>query len=111
LPPIRGDAGRLRQLLHNLLKNAIEASTGVPDLEVGLTHEANSIALSVADRGSGLPADFDAGWFEPYRTGKSKGTGLGLAVVRKVAEEHGGRVEASNRDGGGAVFTVWLPLN
>ena len=111
LPPIRGDAGRLRQMLHNLVKNAIEASSGVPELEVGLTPDASSIALSVADRGSGLPANFDAGWFEPYRTGKTRGTGLGLAVVRKVAEEHGGRVEAGNRDGGGAVFTVWLPIS
>jgi len=109
LPPIRGDSGRLRQLLHNLLKNAIEASSGVPEIEVVLAREGDGIRLAVADRGSGLPPDFDAGWFEPYRTGKAKGTGLGLAVVRKVAEEHGGRVEAANRDGGGAIFTVWLP--
>jgi nitrogen fixation/metabolism regulation signal transduction histidine kinase len=110
LPPIRGDAGRLRQLLHNLIKNAIEASSGVPEIEVELAREGDGVAVTVADRGSGLPADFDAGWFEPYRTAKAKGTGLGLAVVRKVAEEHGGRVEATNRDGGGALFTVWLPV-
>lgn len=110
LPPIRGDAGRLRQLLHNLVKNAIEASTGVPEVEVALTREGAGLALAVADRGSGLPPGFDASWFEPYRTAKPKGTGLGLAVVRKVAEEHGGRVEAGDRDGGGAVFRVWLPL-
>lgn len=109
LPPIRGDSGRLRQLLHNLVKNAIEASSGVPEIEVALAREGDGIRLAVSDRGSGLPPDFDAGWFEPYRTGKAKGTGLGLAVVRKVVEEHGGRVEAANRDGGGAVFTVWLP--
>jgi nitrogen fixation/metabolism regulation signal transduction histidine kinase len=109
LPPIRGDAGRLRQLLHNLVKNAIEASSGTPEIEVGLARDGIGVRLTVADRGAGLPADFDAGWFEPYRTGKTKGTGLGLAVVRKVAEEHGGRVEAANRDGGGALFTVWLP--
>jgi nitrogen fixation/metabolism regulation signal transduction histidine kinase len=109
LPPVPGDSSRLRQLLHNLVKNAIEASSDAPEIEVGIVRDGEGIALSVSDRGSGLPPDFDAGWFEPYRTGKAKGTGLGLAVVRKVAEEHGGRVEAANRDGGGAIFTVWLP--
>ncbi len=111
-PVVRADAGRLRQLLHNLLKNAIEASGDDPQIELstaivdsGGRHE---VALQVADRGSGLPSGFDDSWFEPYRTGKPRGSGLGLAVVRKVADEHGARVAAAQREAGGAVFTVWF---
>lgn len=112
-PWIRADAGRLRQLLHNLVKNAIEASSGVPEIELSTrcvdAAGGTEVALSVADRGSGLPAGFDDTWFEPYRSGKPRGSGLGLAVVRKVADEHGARVTAGDRDGGGALFTVWFP--
>lgn len=110
---IRADAGRLRQLLHNLVKNAIEASPGTAQIELAtrcVQHDGRAeVALSVADRGSGLPPGFDDTWFEPYRSGKPRGSGLGLAVVRKVADEHGARVAAADREGGGAVFTVWFP--
>jgi nitrogen fixation/metabolism regulation signal transduction histidine kinase len=109
-PRIRADSVRLRQLLHNLIKNAIEASGDTPEIDVStarVQHEGRTeVALRVADRGSGLPQGFDDTWFEPYRTGKPRGSGLGLAVVRKVADEHGARVAAENREGGGAVFTV-----
>ncbi len=112
-PQIRGDAGRLRQLLHNLIKNAIEASPESARIEVSTRIEddadARRVILIVSDHGAGLPAGFDESWFEPYRTSKVKGTGLGLAVVRKVAEEHGGSVRAEARPGGGASFIVALP--
>ncbi|MGA7298238.1 MAG: ATP-binding protein, partial [Rhodanobacteraceae bacterium] len=58
----------------------------------------------------GLPDDFDEGWFEPYVTTKAAGSGLGLAVVKKIAEEHGGRIRAQNRAGGGAEFVLVLPV-
>jgi len=67
------------------------------------------LELSVADDGPGLPEGFNAEWFEPYRTTKAKGTGLGLAVVRKIAEEHAGQVSAENGAEGGAVFRLLLP--
>jgi nitrogen fixation/metabolism regulation signal transduction histidine kinase len=114
LPPVRGDAGRLRQLLHNLIKNALEASGAEPEIEVAtrlVSRESEpQVELEIADRGAGLPEGFDASWFEPYRTSKLKGTGLGLAVVRKVVEEHGGSIRAEARDGGGARFVVSLPV-
>lgn len=110
---VDADRDRLRQLLHNLIKNAIEASAHAPEIEVGSAERELEgrawVCFWVADRGSGLPAGFDEGWFEPYRTGKPQGVGLGLAVVRRVAEEHGGRVHAAARPGGGSVFTVELP--
>jgi nitrogen fixation/metabolism regulation signal transduction histidine kinase len=109
-PTIRGDAGRLRQLLHNLIKNAIEASGDAPQVVVSTRVDADHVELSVADRGTGLPVGFDDSWFEPYRTNKSKGTGLGLAIVKKVAEEHGASVRAEVNPGGGAVFRVRFAL-
>jgi signal transduction histidine kinase len=69
------------------------------------------VELSIADNGPGLPAGFDERWFEPYTTSKQRGTGLGLAVAKKIVEEHGGSIRAENRAGGGAVFTVRLPCD
>ena len=112
LPPLRGDPGRIRQLLHNLVKNAIEAKGEQACVTVvaGTRRCGEALELSVADDGPGLPAGFDAGWFEPYTSTKLRGTGLGLAIVKKIAEEHGGSVAAANGPEGGAVFTVRLPL-
>ena len=114
-PSLRADAVRLRQLLHNLIKNSLEAVTGEhkPHIEV-ITRELseggrNWVELAVADNGPGLPDGFDARWFEPYTTSKVKGTGLGLAVAKKIVEEHGGTIRAENRPDGGAVFTLRLP--
>ncbi len=116
-PLLRADAGRLRQLLHNLIKNALEAigDEAKPHLEISTrrieAEERQWVELAVADNGPGLPEGFGERWFEPYTTSKSKGTGLGLAVVKKIAEEHGGCVRAENRSGGGAIFTLRLPLS
>ncbi|MGN6519065.1 MAG: ATP-binding protein [Dokdonella sp.] len=116
-PRVRVDAVRLRQALHNLIKNALEAigETRKPQLVVAtrvLEQDGEAwVELSVADNGPGLPADFGERWFEPYTTSKTRGTGLGLAVVKKIAEEHGGSVRAENRAEGGARFTVRLPLD
>jgi nitrogen fixation/metabolism regulation signal transduction histidine kinase len=114
-PILRADAGRLRQLLHNLLKNSLEAIGDVrkPHIEVStcdmVENGQNWIELAIADNGPGLPDGFSERWFEPYTTSKAKGTGLGLAVAKKIAEEHGGNIRAENRAGGGAVFTLRLP--
>ena len=114
-PMLRADAGRLRQLLHNLLKNSLEAISGPtkPHLEVSTNEVRNGdrmwVELSVADNGPGLPEGFDDRWFEPYTTSKARGTGLGLAVAKKIVEEHGGHIRAMTRPTGGAIFTVCLP--
>ena len=110
------DPVRLRQALHNLLKNALEAigEQRKPQIHVSTrvvrVADAAWIELSVADNGPGLPEGFGERWFEPYTTSKAKGTGLGLAVVKKIAEEHGGSVRAESRTGGGAEFHMRLPL-
>lgn len=116
-PRVRVDAGRLRQALHNLLKNALEAigETRKPQIRIvtRIVHddELDWAELSVADNGPGLPADFGDRWFEPYTSSKARGTGLGLAVVKKIVEEHGGSVRAGNHAQGGAEFTLRLPVD
>lgn len=115
-PRVRVDAVRLRQALHNLMKNALEAigETRKPQIQI-VTRivrdgEQEWVELSVADNGPGLPADFGERWFEPYTSSKARGTGLGLAVVKKIVEEHGGSVRAGKAAQGGAMFTLRLPL-
>ncbi|MCI1711143.1 MAG: ATP-binding protein [Chiayiivirga sp.] len=116
LPPIRADSGRLRQVLHNLLKNAIEATAELSmaciTLETAQREDGAraGVEIAVSDNGTGLPSGFDEHWFEPYRSTKARGTGLGLAIVAKIAQEHGGRLRAADRTEGGARFSLWLPL-
>ncbi|HET6545649.1 MAG TPA: ATP-binding protein [Rhodanobacteraceae bacterium] len=115
-PLVRADTVRLRQALHNLFKNALEAVGESRKPHIQVTTRVSQIGgqdwveLVVADNGPGLPADFGDRWFEPYASSKTRGTGLGLAVVKKIAEEHGGSVRAENRPQGGAVFILCLPL-
>ena len=111
LPTILGDAPQLRQVIHNLVKNALEATEKQPSRTIEVLTEpvrrggaATGVRLIVRDDGPGFPAALLARVFEPYVTTKSKGTGLGLAIVRKIVDEHGARIEALNRtDDGGAV--------
>ena len=103
LPAILGDAGQLRRVFLNLLKNAFEATERVPSRQIIVRTEtilragvATGVRLVVADNGPGFPAATLSRAFEPYVTSKPKGTGLGLAIVRKIAEEHAARVEIAN---------------
>lgn len=111
---VRVGDGKLRQLLHNLIKNAREAVPAEREarirLQTRVDSEADTLQLSVADNGSGLPAGFDRSWFEPYVSGKPGGSGLGLAVVKKIVDEAGGSLQARNRAEGGAEFVLTLPL-
>ncbi|MEO7433546.1 MAG: ATP-binding protein [Dokdonella sp.] len=116
-PRVRVDAVRFRQALHNLIKNALEAigDARKPQIRVATRRlrvaDEDWIELSVNDNGPGLPPEFGDRWFEPYTTSKARGTGLGLAVVKKIVEEHGGSVRAENDIQGGATFTLRLPLD
>jgi len=111
------DRGRLRQLLHNLLTNAVEALEGQADGEITVAtrladrNGEEVVEIAVEDNGPGFQRELIGQVFDPYVTTKSRGTGLGLAIVRKIVEEHGGHVEADNRAGSGARVRVDLPLN
>ncbi|MFZ5594832.1 MAG: ATP-binding protein [Pseudomonadota bacterium] len=116
LPEITGDTGRFRQLLHNLIKNAVEAvSEGNGCCVTVSTHrireaDRQSVELRAQDNGPGIAPDILERLFEPGVTGKAKGSGLGLAVVKKIVEEHGGVVWAENMAEGGACIVIRLPL-
>lgn len=115
LPDIRADAGRLRQVLHNLLLNAKDALAGTDNPNVIVTthltvkSENPFMELSVEDNGPGIPDSVMEHLFEPYVTGKEKGTGLGLAIVKKIIEEHSGSLSAVNTKKG-ARIEIRLPL-
>jgi nitrogen fixation/metabolism regulation signal transduction histidine kinase len=116
LPNIQADPSRLRQVLNNLIKNALEASENGTPAQISVsTHrvsdkKSESLELRIADQGRGIPADQIDRVFEPYITHKTKGTGLGLAIAKKIVEEHGGTIWLENNATGGASSVIRLPL-
>lgn len=113
---IRGDSKRVRQVLHNLIKNAIEALEGHAEPWVQVSsrlvedNDSRFVELVVADNGGGIDPELIGRLFDPYVTSKTRGTGLGLAIVKKIIEEHGGIIRADNADVG-ACFTMRLPVS
>ena len=116
LESIEADRGRVRQILNNLVTNALEALDGVgkPTLDITTRLESGGDAayavIAVCDNGPGFQRELLGRVFDPYVTSKPKGTGLGLAIVKKIVEEHGGRIDADNRSEGGARVRVVLPV-
>ena len=120
-PILHIDTDRMRQLLINLIKNALEAleayqgedkakltiSSIIEELESG----NKQWVLTVSDNGPGIDEELLPHLFEPYKTSKVKGSGLGLAIVKRIVEEHGGRVVAKNNKSNGARIDVYLPLS
>ncbi len=117
LAGVVADRGRLRQLLHNLLTNSVEALEGRRGGTISIATRRRAVGddevaeLEVGDNGPGFQRELMGQVFDPYVTTKARGTGLGLAIVRKIVEEHGGHVEAENRPDGGARVRVELPMN
>ena len=113
--PIRADKVHVQQVILNIAINAMDAMLGKAGterrlmLETRLTKDAQ-VELSISDSGDGIPEERLGTIFEPFYTTKATGTGLGLSIARTIVETYGGRILASNRSGGGAVFRVILPL-
>jgi len=117
-PLIRGDAQQLRQVMHNLLQNAQDAQEGQPatrpaqvTLMTKYSSTSQRVRLLVRDNGAGFSDNILKRAFEPYVTTKAKGTGLGLAVVKKIADEHGARIDISNRVTDGVVQGAQVSLS
>jgi nitrogen fixation/metabolism regulation signal transduction histidine kinase len=114
-PRILGDPQQLRQVIHNLLQNAEDATEGRPHRDVLIRTQWNEasrrVRLVVQDNGSGFPEHILKRAFEPYVTTKTKGTGLGLAVVKKIADEHAARVDLKNRTAEGIVHGAQVSLS
>jgi len=114
-PTIMGDEHQLRQVIHNLLQNAQDATEGRPLREVTVLTEwhapSRRVRLIVQDSGTGFPDHLLKRAFEPYVTTKAKGTGLGLAVVKKIAEDHAARVDLKNRVQDGVIQGAQVSLS
>jgi nitrogen fixation/metabolism regulation signal transduction histidine kinase len=116
LPDISVDGARMRQVLHNLIRNALEALESQDNGEVVLStkfvekKKRHYIQIVVRDNGPGLPADSREKIFEPYVTTKAKGTGLGLAIVKKLVEEHGGEISIESEVNEGTSVKLLLPV-
>ncbi|HEX8908331.1 MAG TPA: HAMP domain-containing sensor histidine kinase, partial [Anaeromyxobacteraceae bacterium] len=106
-PPVRADPGRLRQVLANLLANAAQA--GARGVEIEGEATGDQVRLRVRDDGPGITPDLRSTLFEPFATGRAGGTGLGLAVSRRIVERHGGTLSLASPDGPGATFEIRLP--
>ncbi len=107
--PALGHPVLVKQMVMNLVLNAAEASGGAGNIRVRIREDDDAHTLEVDDDGPGIPEDVRARLFEPFFTTKTEGTGLGLVSVRACAEAHGGSVDVSSSDLGGARFTVRLP--
>jgi nitrogen fixation/metabolism regulation signal transduction histidine kinase len=116
LPEVEADNQWIRQMLHNLIRNAMDAMEGQENawLEISTRQHIESgtelAEIGIRDNGPGIDPETMKQLFDPYVTTKKKGTGLGLAIVKKLVDEHGGTVTAGNLDEGGASIVVRLPV-
>ena len=117
MPLVEADIGRVRQILHNLIRNATEALESTRDGRIDVHVSAaefdgvDVVLIRVEDNGPGFEEGALNQVFDPYVTTKPKGTGLGLAIVKKLVEEHVGTIRAYNNSEGGAVISIRLPIN
>ena len=116
LPTVRGDAERLRQVLSNLIDNAVKYSPEGGEVRVATRAEDGRVEISVSDHGPGIPLEQQRLIFEKFGRAKlgdktKPGTGLGLFIARSIAEAHGGGIAVESSPDRGATFTLTLPLD
>jgi signal transduction histidine kinase len=104
------DAGQIKQVLVNLIKNAMQAMTRGGTLTLQTSQTPDAVEATVSDTGGGIPQDQINQIFEPFYTTKKKGTGLGLMIVQRIVRQHGGHVEVESNVGQGTTFRIRLPL-
>lgn len=109
LPTVAMDSAQMEQVFFNLLKNALEAIRDGGKIEIAISADDNDVIVSFADDGLGMDAETLAHLFEPYRTTKKHGTGLGLMISARIVRDHGGAIDVQSCEGGGTKFTIRLP--
>ena len=109
LPPAFFDRAQMEQVFFNLVKNALEAMKDGGELAIALDSDDDAVTVSFRDSGSGMAPDAVAALFEPYRTTKRAGTGLGLMLSRRIVRAHGGEIDVESKEGAGTRFTVRIP--
>ena len=109
LPPVEADLNQMKQVLVNLIKNAMEAIEGEGKITLATGVTDGQIWFSVQDTGKGIDPETLAKIFDPFFTTKDQGTGLGLAVINKIIVDHQGTVEVKSAPGEGSTFIVNLP--
>jgi signal transduction histidine kinase len=110
VPMMEIDRALLRQAIHNLVKNAMEALSRGGVLTIESRCDGEAVVIAVSDTGGGITSEVAGRLFEPFFTTKPQGTGLGLSITRQIIEEHGGELAWHNREGAGATFTIRLPI-
>jgi len=112
LPPALVDESRMQQVLLNLLQNAIDAIGSRGEITLGLDKagEEDRLSFSIHDSGPGIPAEAYQYLFEPFHTTKERGVGLGLSIVKRIVEQHGGAISVRSTAGEGTRFTILLPI-
>lgn len=110
LPPLLADREQIAQVLSNIIDNAVQVMPQGGELAIRVWSEDRATYISVRDTGPGIPEEVRSRIFEPLFTTRTKGTGLGLAVARRIIEAHHGEITASTSPNGGATFTIMLPL-
>ena len=110
LPAVSVDPEQMKQVFFNIVKNALQAMRDGGRLEIRLSADDREASISFTDDGEGIASSDFARIFEPFQTGKQNGTGLGLPIVQRIVQDHGGRLEVSGKAGAGARFTVVIPL-
>jgi two-component system sensor histidine kinase HydH len=105
------DLARVSRALHNLVDNALQAADGDDAVELAIRGRGDFVDITVRDHGAGLPPGSASQLFEPFATTRTRGTGLGLPIARRIAEQHGGTLRGETHRDGGAVFTMSLPLS
>ncbi len=112
LPEVNGNSGYLKQLFYNLINNALKFSSNTPQVSITAEERGDKIAISIADNGIGIPEEYREKIFQPFTRlhGKNTfaGTGIGLAICKKIVEIHKGTIEVSSNGAGGTTFTILL---
>lgn len=109
LPSVALDRGQMVQVFFNILKNALEAMHDGGTIAMSISSDDDTVSVRIADSGEGMSPERLAHLFEPYRTSKENGTGLGLMITKRIVGDHGGTIDVESEIGRGTAFTVRLP--